>query len=160
MTANQISFYKAKEEAKHYRRQDKESKRHDFATEALNAQELSIKDWANRANVELGYHNAAINRTHYEKSDYNNQVSNQIKTDQLMLDAIETLGAPTNSTTIGFSDYYTLMNPSDPSNYVRFNVEPLKYSYTTPEAIGNYGKALQGVSKTADTVYEIVNYSD
>lgn len=163
MTQNQIAFYKAKKEAQHYRRQDKEAKRHNVMTEALTAEDLSIKDWANRANVALGYENAAINRTHYAKSDFNNQVANQIKEDQVFLDYVTTFGAPTKVMTpdgvvsqpkgVAINDYY------DPnaSGVWNFNTSPVALNYVTPSNLGNLGKLLSGASAMLNVVDKVVN---
>lgn len=162
MTQNQIAFYKAKTEAKHMRRQDREAKRHNQMTEALTGQELSIKDWANRANVALGYEQAAINRSHYTASDFNNQVANQLKTDQLVLDWVGTFGAPKyvvgkdgkhEPKYITISDYY---NPGDA--LLAFDVrEPVALNYLSPGNMGNIGKMLSGASAALNTVDKVIN---
>lgn len=156
MTANQIAFYKARNEAEHYRRMDSENQRHNFASEALNAEDISVKDWANRENARLGFTNAAINKQHYAQSDFNNQVSNQIKTDQLLLDYANTFGQPVNAGQIGIADYYTFDPKKGKDAYVRFDTSNVgKYSYVTPQAIESYGKALGSLFKGVETMYKV-----
>lgn len=158
MTQNQIAFYKAKEEAKHWKRQDKENRRHNEVGEVLNAQELSIKDWANRENVRLGYTQAEINRTHYEKSDLNSQIANQLRTDELVLSAVNTFGKPVNADRLSFFDYYGYYeDPEANQAWITFDAEPLQYSYVTPQAISGYGKALSGVANMTKAGESIVN---
>lgn len=68
MTANQIAYYKAKQEAKHYKRSDAEQKRHNEAGEALTQySNLSTEGHYQRQD--------AINKAHYERSDQASLIS-------------------------------------------------------------------------------------
>lgn len=69
MTANQISFYKAKNEKQHYDRMDRETKRHNVKTEALNQSDLNIKDWFNKASIAKDYANIDMLTYHYGQAD-------------------------------------------------------------------------------------------
>lgn len=69
MTSNQISFYKARNEAKHYKRLDKENKRHNKAVEDIDTQKNLLTDWINRKQAEIGLINAGANVTQATAAD-------------------------------------------------------------------------------------------
>lgn len=69
MTANQINFYKAKQEAKHWRRTDKETARHNLKDEAIREQSNTIQSWWNQQQAAHLIRSDAINQAHYERMD-------------------------------------------------------------------------------------------
>nr|QQM99840.1 putative ORF1 [Picobirnavirus sp.] len=69
MTANQINFYKAKQEAKHWKRSDKETARHNLKDEAIREQSNTIQAWWNQQQAAHLVRSDAINQAHYERMD-------------------------------------------------------------------------------------------
>lgn len=76
MTANQINYYKARTEAEHYKRSDKENKRHNEAGEAIQSQANAIQEWWNQQQNKHLIRSDAINQAHYERQDAETQRHN------------------------------------------------------------------------------------
>lgn len=77
MTANQIAFYKAKNEKKHYERQDAESARHNVATESISTESNLIQKWYNEQQAKHLERSDSINMAHYERMDAETKRHNQ-----------------------------------------------------------------------------------
>lgn len=75
MTANQINYYKAKQESKHWKRSDKEQQRHNEATEALT-------QYANVSTEQHYQRGDAINKAHYERADQASLINAQASSTQ------------------------------------------------------------------------------
>lgn len=177
MTANQINFKKMKEEAKHWRRQDKEARRHNVVSEQQETRKLDVQEYANLQNIGIGKEQNAINRehlersdqinkehyersdainqAHYERQDYNTQVANSIKNDELILNAVSTLGEPINADKLGFINYYS-DDPKDRNSWLQFDSKPVSLDWWTPSNVAGYGRTLSAVENTAKDTYYII----